>query len=89
MEDRFAHCSSGCRVGGHATYGECLRLKGGAVMGLESTGNSYSATQKMHRENAAYRDAVKEGLQPAAPTQAAVDRARRAADRAGAPVRTA
>ena len=89
MDDLFAHCSNGCREGGHRTYGECLRAKRSAVMGLESTGNDYSAAQKMHRENAAYRDAVKEGLEPSAPTQAAVDRARRAADAAGAPVRTA
>lgn len=87
-ENLFAHCSSGCRVGGHATYGECLRDKSSAVMGLESTGNSYSATKKMHAENAAYRAAVKEGLDPSAPTQAAVDAARRAADKAGVPVRT-
>ena len=83
-------CSQGCPTpGAHRNWGECVRSKATAVMGLESTGNGlggYSADQKMHRENAAYRDAVKEGLQPTAPTQAAVDAARRAADAAGAPV---
>jgi hypothetical protein len=57
-------------------------------MGLESTGNDYTATKRMHSENDAYRAAVKEGLQPQAPTFAAVDKARKAADTAGQPVRT-
>ena len=80
-------CTSGCPTQDHASYGACLKSKRMAVMGLESTGNDYTADQKMHRENAAYRDAVAEGLQPQAPTQAAVDAARKAADTAGAPVR--
>ena len=85
-------CTSGCPTpGAHPSWGACLRAKNTAVMGLESTGNGlggYTADQKMHRENAAYRDAVAEGLQPEAPTQAAVDKVRRAADKAGAPVKT-
>ena len=79
-------CSAGCPTpGAHRTWGECIRSKGTAVMGLESTGSSYTANQKMHRENAAYRDAVAEGLQPTAPTQAAVDAVRRKADQTGYP----
>ena len=82
-------CSSGCPTPGvHASWGECIRSKRPAVMGLESTGNGlggYTADQRMHRENSAYRDAVAEGLQPSAPTQAAVDAARKAADTAGPP----
>lgn len=52
-------------------------------MGLESTGNDFSKTKKMHAENAAYAQARKEGLQPQAPTMAAVDAAKRAADATG------
>lgn len=85
-------CSSGCPTpGAHRNWGECVRSKRSAVMGLESTGNGiggYTADKKMHAENAAYRAAVAEGLQPSAPTFAAVDKARKAADAAGAPVRT-
>lgn len=85
-------CSSGCPTpGAHESWGACLRAKRTAVMGLETTGNGlggYTADQKMHRENAAYRDAVAEGLQPAAPTFAAVDKARKAADAAGTAVKT-
>ena len=86
MEDRFAHCSSGCREGGHQSYGDCLRSKRSSVMGLESTGNDFTATKRMHRENAAYAAAVKEGLDPASVTFAAVDAARKPADKAGTPV---
>jgi len=85
-------CSAGCPTpGAHKSWGDCIRSKRTAVMGLESTGNGlggYTADQKMHRENAAYRDAVSEGLQPSAPTFAAVDKARKAADTVGAPVKT-
>ena len=77
-------CSSSCPTpGAHRTYGECLRAKAPAVMGLESTGNDYTKTLQMHRDNAAYRAAVAEGLQPKAPTQQAVDEVRRVADTVG------
>jgi len=82
----FANCSSGCRTGGHASWGECVRSKSTAVMGLESTGNGlggYTADKKMTAENAAYAAARKEGLQPTAPTHAAVDLAKKNADLAG------
>jgi hypothetical protein len=82
----FTNCSSGCRVGGHRSWGECVRNKATAVMGLETTGNGlggYTADKKMTAENAAYAAARKEGLQPAAPTQKAVDAVRRAADKTG------
>lgn len=82
----FSNCSQGCRVGGHPSWGACLRAKSPAVMGLESTGNGlggYTADKKMHAENAAYTAARKEGLQPSAPTMAAVDLAKKNADTAG------
>ena len=82
----FTNCSSGCVVGDHQSWGACLRAKSPAVMGLESTGNGlggYSADKKMTAENAAYSAARKEGLQPSAPTMAAVDAAKKNADLAG------
>ncbi|MGL4178287.1 MAG: hypothetical protein ACRCSN_19705 [Dermatophilaceae bacterium] len=42
--------------------------------------------QEMNRDNAAYRAAKAEGLQPQAPSVAAVERSRRAADIVGRPV---
>lgn len=82
-------CSAGCpNPGSHASWGECIRDKGCKVMGLESTAGDYTSNKRMHAENAAYRAAVSEGLQPSAPTFAAVDKARKAADTAGQPVKT-
>jgi len=76
-------CATSCKTQDHQSYGQCLRSKGLAVMGLESTGNDYTANKKMHSENAAYKAARAEGLQPTAPTMAAVDRAKREADKTG------
>jgi hypothetical protein len=74
-------CATSCRTQDHDSYGECLRDKGLAVIGLESTGNDYTANKRMHAENAAYKAARAEGLQPANPSMAAVDAAKRAADK--------
>lgn len=82
-------CSAGCPTpGSHRSWGECVRSKRSSVMGLESTAGDFTSNQRMHRENTAYRDAVAEGLQPQAPTFAAIDRAKKAADTAGKPVAT-
>lgn len=83
-------CSSGCPTpGAHSSWGECVRSKSTAVMGLETTGNGFggrTSDLKMSAENAAYRAARAEGLQPAAPSMKAVDEAKRKADVAGKPV---
>lgn len=79
----MSNCTSGCKTQDHPSYGACLRAKSMAVMGLESTGNDYTKDQKMHRENAAYRAARAEGLQPTMPTMKAVDEAKRKADATG------
>lgn len=76
-------CTSACKTQDHESYGACLRAKSMAVMGLESTGNDYTANKKMHAENAAYVAARKEGLQPQSPTMGAVDAAKRKADQTG------
>jgi hypothetical protein len=86
----MAACTSGCPTpGAHSSWGECIRAKNTVVMGLESTGTGgFTANQKMHRENTAYRNAVAEGLQPQAPTYAAIDKAKKLADMAGHPIST-
>lgn len=79
-------CATSCRTQDHLSYGHCLRSQNVGVMGLESTGNGlggYTADKRMHAENAAYAAARKEGLQPSAPTMAAVDLAKKNADLAG------
>jgi hypothetical protein len=79
----MSNCTSGCKTQDHASYGECLRSKSMAVMGLESTGNDYTANKRMHAENAAYKAARAEGLSPTMRTMASVDVAKRKADTTG------
>lgn len=76
-------CASSCRTQDHATYGECLRSKGVAVYGLESTGNDFTKQKKWDAELSSYAAARKEGLQPATTSQRDIDNARKAADTAG------
>ena len=80
-------CSSGCPTpGAHRSWGECVRSKGASVFGLESTGNDFTAIRRFDRENEAFRDAVKEGLNPESVSFAAIDKAKAAADQAGSAV---
>jgi hypothetical protein len=59
-------CASTCKTQSHATYGECLRSKGLAVTGLESTNPSFSrkAQKSWDSELDLYESAVKQGIQP-------------------------
>lgn len=78
-------CSSGCRTpGAHQSWGECVRAKGTGVMGLETTGSQigYSYSKAFDRETERYGKAIKDGLEPAAVSNSAVDAAYRAADKA-------
>lgn len=75
------HCSSGCKTKDHATYAECMRSKGVSSMALGGTGHSYGDVRRWHRENDAYRSAVKDGLQPARVSHGAVNAAYEAAAR--------
>lgn len=79
-------CASSCRTKDHATYGECLRSKGVAVYGLESTGNDFTKQKKWDAELNAYAAARKEGLQPATTERKDIEAAKKAADQAGKPV---
>lgn len=82
-------CSSGCPTpGAHKSWGECVRSKSTTVFGLETTGSGigYSYSKAFDRETENYAQAVREGLDPAACTNEAVEAARKAADKAGAPV---
>lgn len=79
-------CASSCKTQDHATYGQCMRAKGVAVMGLESTGQDFTRQKHWDRELQAYRDAVAEGLNPEGTTYKEIDAAKKAADLAGEPV---
>ena len=60
-------CASSCKTKDHSSYGACLRAKGVAVTGLESTNPSFTreATKAWDSELDAYAAAVKQGIQPA------------------------
>jgi hypothetical protein len=68
-------CRSGCPDQNHATWGECARSAHVAVQWLGGTGPSFSEEKRFSRENAAYRDAVKDGLNPEGVSFAAVNKA--------------
>jgi hypothetical protein len=75
-------CASSCPTQAHGSYGECLRSKGLAVMGLESTNPSFTrvAQRRWDGELDAYSAARAEGLQPKTTSMRDVDAAKRAAD---------
>lgn len=60
-------CASSCKTQDHRSYGECLRSKGLAVTGLESTNPSFTRerTRAWDSELDLYQSAVKDGIQPA------------------------
>lgn len=63
----MSSCSSGCPSQDHSSYGECLRSKGVATTGLESTGPGFSRTTQRawDHELSEYAAARRQGIQPA------------------------
>ena len=59
------NCSTGCKTRDHASYGQCLRSKAPAVMGLESTGNDLTKQKQWDKDLDFYANARKQGIQPA------------------------
>lgn len=75
-----ARCSSTCPTRDHRTFGECMRSKGlNITPNLMHTGRQ----KKMDVELQAYRDAKRQGVQPASCTQDAVDHAMKISDQTG------
>lgn len=61
----FSNCSSGCREGGHATYGECLRAKHTRVGYCQSVrGNDFTRQKRWDSRLQEYRRARRQGIQP-------------------------
>jgi hypothetical protein len=69
-------CRSGCPTRDHSSWGECARA---ARIGLDVFGHAYAA-RKDQAEIDRYRAADAAGLDPEAPTHAAVDAAERRAE---------
>lgn len=74
-------CSSGCPTKTHSTYGECMREKTPRTVGLD--GQDRSAQKKLDSTLDAYRDARRQGIQPAGTDAASVRRAVELSDRTG------
>lgn len=75
------NCSSGCRTRDHRSYSECMRSKGIRHHALGGTEPSRTEQKRFERENAMYRQAVKDGLQPANVSAGAVNAAYDAASK--------
>lgn len=59
-------CTSGCATKDHASYGECLRAKTTRIAYCNSAmGQDATAQKKWDRELDAYKDARRQGIQPA------------------------
>lgn len=78
-------CASSCRTQDHRTYGECVRSKGIATTGLETTSPSFATDRqkKWDRELNAYESAVKQGVQPEGTTMPKIEQAMRISEATG------
>lgn len=74
-------CASSCKTRDHESYGACLRQQGIAAQWLGGVQSSYGEQKRFDAETQRYRAVVRDGLRPDAPTNAAVDRALRAAEK--------
>ena len=72
-------CRTGCPTQDHESWGACARDAHVAVQWLGGTGPSARDVRRWHSENERYASAVRQGLQPDAPTHSAVDAALKAA----------
>lgn len=81
------NCRSGCATRDHASWGECARHASLRVGWAASSNGGYSLRgEKRHEaELSAYESARKQGIQPAATTQKAVNEAYRASELLGKP----
>lgn len=77
---RGLRCSSSCVTRDHLTWGECTRAKG---LQLKPNLSDTTTTKKWDKELSDYREAVRQGVNPAGTTQAKVDSAMRISEATG------
>ena len=79
-------CASSCKTQDCPSYGHCLRSKGLAVTGLESTNPSFSRDRQKawDSELDLYESAVKQGIQPETTNRKDIERAIATSDKTGA-----
>ena len=79
-------CTSGCRTKDHASYAECLQSKATVVAYCNSAGGmDFTAQKKWDRDLDAYKDARRQGIQPATTKRKDVDAAVHMSNKTGAP----
>ena len=78
-------CASSCKTQDHPSYGACLRSKGLAVTGLESTNPSFSRdrSKAWDSELDLYESAVKQGIQPETTERKDIEKAIAISDKTG------
>lgn len=69
------HCSSGCPTQDHRSYAECLRSKRIGTMDLGGSVPSHTEQKRWTAVNNKYRQAKRDGLQPSAVSERAVNAA--------------
>lgn len=78
------NCSSSCKTRDHQTYGECLRDKGLRVGYCQSAkGLDATRSKSVENELQAYRDARRQGVQPAGTTMPKIRQAMELSEKAG------
>ena len=69
-------CTSGCRTQDHGSYADCLRSKSARVAYCDSSsGKDMAAQKKWDSELSMYRDAKRQGIQPAGTKREQIERA--------------
>ncbi|MDT0442323.1 hypothetical protein [Streptomyces johnsoniae] len=78
-------CTSGCRTKNHESYGDCLKAKAvRTYLASPSKGLDGTRQKRWSADLAAYRDAVRQGIQPDSTNRASVEKAVRRSDETGA-----
>lgn len=76
-------CRSGCRTGGHASWGECARAANLSVGYCGQGGGDATAQKKWDSELNHYYNALAQGVEPEGTTRAKVDEALRISEKTG------
>ena len=80
------NCTSGCKTRDHESYAECLRAKGTLIAYCNSAnGSDYSGQKAFDKENALFRSAIAQGIEPDTTRRKDVERAIRISNETGRP----
>ena len=73
-------CTTGCMTKNHATWGECMRAK---ALNVKPNLMHAGRQKVMDRELQSYRDAKRQGVQPASVLQKDIDHAMKVSNETG------